>query len=61
MGFARRRENILKNLKSQNVIYGLLEIKNKVELLSENELAEIYKIIRNNQEKYTTNKNGIFL
>jgi len=55
------RENILNNLKSKRIIYNLQEIKNKIELLSENELAEIFKIIKKNNEKYTTNKNGIFI
>jgi len=55
------RENILNNLKSQKIIYNLQEIKNKVEILTENELAEIFKIIKKNNEKYSTNKNGIFV
>ena len=55
------RENILNNLKSQKIIYNLQEIKSKIELLTENELAEIFKIIKKNNEKYSTNKNGIFI
>ncbi len=37
------------------------ENKNKVDNLSENEVTEIFKIIKNNNEKYSTNKNGIFI
>ena len=55
------RENILNNLKSQNIIYNLQEIKCKIEILTENELAEIFRIIKHNNEKYSTNKNGIFI
>ena len=55
------RENILNNLKCQKIIYNLQEIKSKIELLTENELAEIFKIIKKNNEKYSTNKNGIFV
>lgn len=55
------RENILSNLKSQNIIYNLQEIKTKIDVLTENELAEIFKIIKKNNEKYSTNKNGIFI
>lgn len=55
------RESILNNLKSQKIIYNLQEIKVKIEMLTENELAEIFKIIKKNNEKYSTNKNGIFV
>lgn len=55
------RENILNNLKCQKIIYNLQEIKSKIELLTGNELAEIFKIIKKNNEKYSTNKNGIFV
>lgn len=55
------RENIINNLKSHKIIYNLQEIKDKIEILTENELAEIFKIIKKNNEKYTTNKNGIFV
>ncbi len=44
-----------------NKLYSKIEIKNKISNLSENELTEIFKIIKNNNEKYTTNKNGIFI
>lgn len=55
------RENILSNLKSQKILYNLQEIKIKIDALTENELAEIFKIIKKNNEKYSTNKNGIFV
>ena len=55
------RDKILTNLIQQRITYNLNEIKNKIELLSENELTEIFKIIKNNNEKYSTNKNGIFI
>lgn len=38
-----------------------LEIKSKIDKFSENELSEVFKILRNNNEKYSTNKNGIFV
>ncbi len=41
--------------------YTHLDIKNKVDKLSENELSEIFKIIKSNNEKFTINKNGIFV
>jgi hypothetical protein len=55
------RENILSNLKSQKILYNLQEIKSKIDILTENELAEIFMIIKKNNEKYSTNKNGIFV
>jgi hypothetical protein len=55
------RESVLNNLQNQNIVYNLNEIKAKIELLTENELAEIFKIIKHNNEKYSTNKNGIFV
>jgi len=42
-------------------IFTNIEIKDKIDKLSENELYEIFKIIKNNSEKYSTNKNGIFI
>ena len=48
-------------LSKTNSIFTNTEIKDKVEKLSENELCEIFKIIKNNNEKYSTNKNGIFI
>ena len=44
-----------------SAIFTNTEIKDKIEKLSENELCEIFKIIKNNNEKYSTNKNGIFI
>ena len=38
-----------------------VEIKHKLDKFSEHEFCEIYKIIKNNNEKYTTNNNGIFI
>ena len=38
-----------------------MDIKTKIDKLSENEMFEIFKIIKNNKEKYSTNKNGIFI
>ena len=38
-----------------------VEIKSKIDKFSENELSEVFKILRNNNEKYSTNKNGIFV
>lgn len=55
------RENVLNNLKGQKIVYNLSDIKAKIELLTENELAEVFKIIKKNNEKYSTNKNGIFI
>ena len=46
---------------SKNIIYSNLEIKKKIELLSEHEVTEIFRIIKNNKEKYSTNNNGIFI
>lgn len=55
------RESVLNNLKNQKIMYNINDIKAKIELLTENELTEIFKIIKNNNEKYSTNKNGIFV
>jgi hypothetical protein len=55
------RENVLKNLVQHKILYGHFEIKNKIDNLSEDEMTEIFKIIKNNNEKYSTNKNGIFI
>ena len=45
----------------KNVIYSNVELKKKIELLSEDEMCEIFRIIKNNKEKYSTNNNGIFI
>jgi hypothetical protein len=45
----------------QNVVYSLTDIKNKIEKLSENEIFEVFKIIKNNTEKYSTNKSWILV
>ena len=42
-----------------NTKLSLSEIKNRIENLYETELFEIFKIINDNNEKYTTNNNGI--
>jgi len=52
-------DKLNKNLENQ--IFTNIEIKSKIDKLSENELYEIFKIIKNNKEKYSTNKNGIFI
>ena len=44
-----------------NTKLSLTEIKNRIENLYETELIEIFKIIKDNNEKYTTNNNGIFI
>lgn len=54
------KENVLKNLIQHKILFSNIEIKNKIDNLSENEVTEIFKIIKNNNEKYSTNKNGIF-
>jgi hypothetical protein len=49
------------NNKINNFVYSLTEIKQKIHKLTENELYEIFKIIKNNNEKYSTNKNWILV
>jgi len=44
-----------------NTILSLTEIKHRIENLYETELFEIFKIIKDNNEKYSTNNNGIFI
>ena len=53
--------NSLLPSKLENQLYSNIEIKSKIDKLSENEMFEIFKIIKNNKEKYSTNKNGIFV
>ncbi len=55
------RQEILDNLNNHSITFSLIEIKNKIVNLSEHELKEIFKIIKNNNEKYSTNTNGIFI
>lgn len=55
------RQEILDKLSNHTIKFSLIEIKNKIVDLSDNELKEIFKIIKNNNEKYSTNKNGIFI
>jgi hypothetical protein len=50
---------MIKNVDNQ--IYTNMEIKTKIDKLSENEMFEIFKIIKNKKEKYSTNNNGIFI
>ena len=54
------RQTILHNLNNHIIKFSFIEIKNKIDELSENELKEIFKIIKNNNEKHSINKNGIF-
>ena len=37
------------------------KIKSKIEKLDKNEIIEVFKIIHQNDDKYTTNKNGVFI
>ena len=57
-------QNIFINNKNifetNNIIYSNIELKKKIELLSEHEVCEIFRIIKTNKEKYSTNTNGIF-
>ena len=56
------KNNVIDNKKNQskNIIFSNIELKKKIELLSEHEVCEIFRIIKNNKEKYSTNNNGIF-
>lgn len=49
------------DLVSIDTILSLIEIKNRIDNLHENEFVEIFKIIKSNNEKFTTNSNGIFI
>ena len=51
--------NITINIKHE--IMKIADIRDKIEQLTEHELMEIFKIIKNNNEKYSTNKNGIYV
>ena len=46
---------------NQNTVFTLSEIKHRIDDLYETEMVEIFKIIKDNKEKYTTNNNGIFI
>lgn len=48
-------------LLSIDTTLSLIEIKNRIDNLYENEFVEIFKIIKSNNEKFTTNNNGIFI
>jgi len=37
------------------------KIKSKIEKIDKNEIIEVFKIIHQNENKYTTNKNGVFI
>lgn len=50
-----------KNIIPKNLIYSNVELKKKIEVLSEDEMCEIFRIIKHNKEKYSTNNNGIFI
>ena len=52
-------EIINNNIKRE--IMKIADIRDKIEQLTEHELMEIFKIIKNNNEKYSTNKNGIYV
>ena len=39
----------------------LKELRKKIDSLSENEQIEIYKLFKENECKYTLNKNGVFI
>ena len=55
---SQESEIINNNIKRE--IMKITDIRDKIEMLTEHELMEIFKIIKNNNEKYSTNKNGIF-
>ena len=55
------KQDILDNLNNHTIKFSLVEIKNKLVNLSSYELKEIFKIIKINNEKYSINKNGIFI
>jgi hypothetical protein len=53
--------NINNNNIKQNRKFLPKELKYKIEQLSEHEMVEIFKIIKINNDKYSVNKNGIFI
>ena len=56
-----KRDDILNNLSNHNIKFSLIDIKKKINTLTLDELKEIFKIILSNNEKYSNNKNGIFI
>jgi len=50
-----------KKINENNKIILCKKIQNDISLLSQNELNEIFKILFNNDSKYTQNNNGIFV
>jgi hypothetical protein len=44
-----------------NIIFSHTEIRSKIENLNEDEMSEVFRIIKNGTDKYTINKNGIFI
>lgn len=44
-----------------NIVLSHIEIRNKIEKLNEDEMSEVFRIIKHGTEKYTVNKNGIFI
>ena len=53
--------NINNNNIKQNIKFLPKELKFKMEQLSDHEMVEIFKIIKINNDKYSVNKNGIFV
>ena len=51
----KRKEKELKKIKFKE----LTELKKKIMSLTQSEYIEIYKIIKNNDEKFSQNKNGV--
>lgn len=61
MGILGNGENKTDLPRDKSRPYTNAEIKKKIDELSEHELTEIFRIIKKNNEKYSTNKNGIFV
>lgn len=59
--FSNQNNVINYNTKPDNIYYSLSDIKKKIDLLTEDQQIEIFRIIKNNNEKYSVNKNGIFI
>ena len=56
-----KRDDILNNLSNHIIKFSFIDIKKKIDTLTLDELKEIFKIILINNEKYSNNKNGIFI